>query len=455
MSADLPFPPELVAISGASAQAAHDRQKARVRMVRGRAQQPRPQEHVTTGLAAYRTERGDVQPAYDYYRPTFPRGAEPGIAKMHMTPRYSVNGHEGYDRVAVDFVPAREILRDIRAAFPDTDRSRTATLAVALVETGEGKAFLWARDEEQMEGWASVIPEDARIIRPILTLHGMREGQPPSCALMFRTSGVTECHVASDPDVLVAALARRIEHLPLAGKTLDEAIAVIAEKAEHFGWNVHAQSVTHAIAPHLQSGIGRNLSTLNEDAMRVCGVTATPREVLFRPTQKIEIAAIRGPEGAEPILVYGADENALNRHLANALRDVTDPDAPRFSSEDGDVRACVDAILAAHPQLSVARATGSADMGWGGEPDDLLLVTDISAGTRIGIGAVNESNLFSSALQAMGSRVDMGMVDDIYDIAYQLMEAGSFTVEMMSGSEREDRVTAMRAAMSDPALAPS
>lgn len=55
--------------------------------------------------AAYRLPCGTVRGVYDPYRPTYPAGAEPGLADLTDVLRYYPNDTHGYTTTAANFRP--------------------------------------------------------------------------------------------------------------------------------------------------------------------------------------------------------------------------------------------------------------------------------------------------------------------------------------------------------------
>lgn len=95
MTAQIPFPER---IASASAETA-----ARRYAERG----PGFGESRTDRLAAYRLPCGTVRPAYDRYRPTYPRGSIPGVATFRETRVFYPNETSGFETTGgADFQPA-------------------------------------------------------------------------------------------------------------------------------------------------------------------------------------------------------------------------------------------------------------------------------------------------------------------------------------------------------------
>lgn len=448
MSKNIPFPPVVRDISAKNASVDYN---ASLNKGRGF---PKPVEHVAEGYAAYRLPDGTIRPAYDLYKAENPEGSEPGLSKIRYTPAYSVNGYEGYNSHAFDFVPAKELTRSAPLHDPEAPQDLYANLAVALV-THEGRsALLWAIEEAQLAEWENAIPKGATLERIRVQCPGMERGALPGAAVMVGSSGTAWRDrfiiVTASDEGMRAELPRVFPNMVETDASLQEMLEVqLPAACENRGWTVMSQTGLDLPEPDAPYGKDR-IGILNSEFQREImipefGKPVVPFGVMMRPAEQLRFASIRMGE-TDPVMVWAYDDAALDRRIANTLLEADGLD-PRFGHFDPGADAVIAELKDAIRDLDIRKGRGGSHMAWGREPSHIAIGTEIASGHHFGFASSNEDHLCQIGADLMAPEAETCDIDDLNDLRWKPEVTGKFEILDMKKDELPARKAALRDAL--------
>lgn len=211
-----PFPSTLVRISARNAAAHH---AARVR----------PGDHEIDGIAAYRMADGKVRLAYDPYRPDFPEGAEPGLARASYGLRHYANETSGYVSSASGFLGVADLalggMRVDQTCAGIAKRDGTAVLVVT-------------ESERDMAELADVLAaEGIDLHRAVIVTDGLGETDDLNVFCACRAPASFEIRGAPDLETLTGSLRRRYGFVD-PGETPEEFLSNLMTSPGPANWDV-------------------------------------------------------------------------------------------------------------------------------------------------------------------------------------------------------------------------
>lgn len=212
---NIPFPPTLVTISSNSAT---KRQSESAHTSIGTF----PRSHMAESCAAYRLPNGVVRPAYNPYKPEYPKNSTPGLARIMYSEKFYANETRGYEATVLDFSDME--------ALVSKGLSIDMT-AAAIVTCNDDLKLVIGDNEQDLEEQINLMGEISSVDRAVIQSRNESSDILQHFFAVKATAGV-ELNAATTEDGLFSILRERYSFLAGNSQNLSDIVQAIEDKSQ-------------------------------------------------------------------------------------------------------------------------------------------------------------------------------------------------------------------------------